>query len=318
MGKKFLIVDQNGTGDYYYIQDAIDAVCKENQGVMILIKEGAYYEKLVVNKPNVTLVGDPGKNVSIIFDDCKNVNESHYKAATVCVLANDFSAENLIFVNSAALEEEGDQTVAVYISADRTQFHHCGFLGLRDTVVTAPRPFQIVERNLVQTHANLSRQYFRCCYFEGDQNIFLGTSTAVFEYCKIHSLNQLANRASCMALSATAPGNNFGYVFRHCIFTGEGTATVTYLSRSLKNAPKIALLECQLGSHLQFEETGTGQHCCEVMDYQSQTENSLNTSAIRPLTEAEAFMYTLEYVFTDAGWCIGTSEYQATKSSRAS
>jgi len=270
MGKKLIVVDQNGQGDYFYIQDAIDAVSPDNLGVMIVVKEGCYYEKLIINKPNVTLVGEPEKMVSIVFDDHK-AGDSGQSTATVWVAAPDFSAENLIFINSAMHEPDVSQATALYINGDRAQFHHCGFLGGEDVVVMAPLPLQVVDKDLGDMPLTLSRLYFKCCYFEGAMNILLNSTTALFEYCKIQRLP--------LGKTETIPNSNFGYVFKKCLFTG------VIDEESPVDPEQMVFIECFLGNQL------------------------LDMADVRP---------TFGDIFSDASWCIGTPEYKAKISSRAS
>lgn len=317
MGKKLIVVDHNGKGDYYYIQDALNAISKDNAGVMILVKEGVYYEKLIINKPNVTLVGEPGKDVTLIFDDQKSLNDSgrtRYSTASVWITADDFSAENLIFANSAETKDMSTEAATICINGDRAQFHHCGFIGRYGTVVTVPKPLRAVSD---EGALDVSRQYFRCCYFEGDVNFLLGNSAAVFEFCKIHSLDRFGNETNYLTLPSVPTDENCRYVFKHCILTGEGPSQSTYLGKGMNHSPKVALMDCRVGEHLHgngwengiFAEHGT-------LDMNNKPLEKFEAS--RVLTGDELSPYTLENIFTDASWCIGTPEYQLKASSRAS
>ena len=324
MGKKLIVVDRKGKGDYYYIQDALDAVRKDNTGIMILVKEGVYYEKIIVDKPHITLVGELGKNVTLVYDDHLTeaedaTNRLSATTATIRISATDFSAENIIFANSASGAENVEQAVTMYIEADRAQFHHCGFLGRRDTLVTAPTPLHIIDKENEGRPVHLSRQYFRCCYFEGDSNFLAGSSTAIFEYCKIHSLNHLGT--GYITTASTPMGHYFGYVFKNCLLTGDAPKHSTYLGRPWKNCPKVAFIQCTLGEHIHPQGWEDASMCCDFVESGNVGAGAdllARSPWSRTLTTEEASRYTLEYIFTDASWCIGTVEYQNKKGSLAS
>lgn len=236
MGQDIIIVDKDGRGDFTYIQDAIDSVPIDNKGVMIVVLEGTYYEKLVINKPNITLLGEPKKNVDIMFDDYKKegfTGGAVSTMATLRVVAPGFSAENLIFVNMGINEPTAEQAVCCYISADRVQFHHCGFLGKGDSMIIAPLPLQVIDRSAEGQLAGLGRQYFRACYIEGDLSMVPGSAVAVFDYSKMQRLPRHTERGG-------VGGHEFGYVFRNSFFTGRIEPEI------LENASKVALIECKI------------------------------------------------------------------------
>ena len=57
-----LIVDDDGTGDYLSIQDAID---NANVGDYIIVKDGTYGDQLTVNVNSLTLSAASGENPTI-------------------------------------------------------------------------------------------------------------------------------------------------------------------------------------------------------------------------------------------------------------
>lgn len=61
-GAETFTVDDNGAGDFYSIQDAINA---SEDGDTIRVFEGAYYENVIVNR-SISLVGNGSSNTSII------------------------------------------------------------------------------------------------------------------------------------------------------------------------------------------------------------------------------------------------------------
>jgi len=59
---KTLVVDNNGNADFRTIQEAIDDA---TAGDVVFVKSGVYYEKIDVNKPNLTIIGE-GNQLAII------------------------------------------------------------------------------------------------------------------------------------------------------------------------------------------------------------------------------------------------------------
>jgi pectinesterase len=68
-----LVVDQNGRGDFRSIQEAIDAVPKDNrQQVVILIKRGTYREKLFITRSFLSLVGEDRDSTRIVHAELRS------------------------------------------------------------------------------------------------------------------------------------------------------------------------------------------------------------------------------------------------------
>jgi len=59
---KTIVVDDDGNADFTTIQEAIN---NATAGDVVLVKSGVYYEKIYVNKPNLTIIGE-GNQLAII------------------------------------------------------------------------------------------------------------------------------------------------------------------------------------------------------------------------------------------------------------
>ncbi len=67
-----LVVAKDGSGDYRYIQDAIDAIrVYLPKSITVRIKKGIYKEKIVVPSTltNITFLGDDRDSTVISYDD---------------------------------------------------------------------------------------------------------------------------------------------------------------------------------------------------------------------------------------------------------
>src|SRR5689334_3486429 len=174
-----IIVATDGSGNYRTVQEAFNAVPANNKKpVIIFVRNGIYKEKLVLDstKQYVTLIGEDKFNTILTYDDHTGKvapdgdTINTYTSASFLEEANNFSAENISFVNDAGFS--AGQAVAIRILGDKAQFHNCRFIGNQDV--------------LFPSQPN-TRQFFQECYIEGTTDFIFGPSTAWFEQCHIHS-----------------------------------------------------------------------------------------------------------------------------------
>ena len=90
-------------------------------------------------------------------------------------------------------------------------FVGCRFLGNQDTIYTGSEG---------------SRLLFTNCYIEGTTDFIFGPSTALFEYCELHS-----KRDSYITAASTPKEVEFGYVFKNCKLTAAPGIKKVYLGR---------------------------------------------------------------------------------------
>ena len=229
------VVAKDGSGDFFTVQEAIDAVPahRKNVRTTVLIRKGEYHEKVTIpeNKINLSLIGQEG--AVITYDDFANrpnamgENMGTSGSSSVYIYAPDFYAENITFANTAG---PVGQAVACFISADRAFFKHCRFLGFQDTLYT---------------YGKGVRNYFEDCYIEGTVDFIFGWSTAVFNRCHIHSL-----RNGYVTAPSTDQGQPYGYVFYDCRLTAAPEATEVYLSRPWRPFAQAVYVRCELGRHI--------------------------------------------------------------------
>lgn len=232
------VVAQDGSGDFFTVQEAINAVpdFRKNVRTTILVRAGAYKEKIIIpeSKINLSLIGETGAVLTNDdFANKKNVfgeNMGTSGSSSCYIYAPDFYAENITFENSAG---PVGQAVACFVSADRAHFKNCRFLGFQDTLYT---------------YSKQSRQYYEDCYIEGTVDFIFGWSTAVFNRCHIHS-----KRDGYVTAPSTDQGKKHGYVFYDCKLTAEPEATKVYLSRPWRPYAQAVFVRCELGKHIHPE-----------------------------------------------------------------
>ena len=229
------VVAQDGSGDFFTVQEAINAVpdFRKNIRTTILIRKGTYKEKIIIpeSKINVSLIGEEGATLTNDdFANKKNVfgeNMGTSGSSSCYIYAPDFYAENITFENSAG---PVGQAVACFVSADRAFFKNCRLLGFQDTLYT---------------YGKQSRQYYEDCYIEGTVDFIFGWSTAVFNRCHIHS-----KRDGYVTAPSTDQGKKYGYVFYDCKLTASPEAKKVYLSRPWRPYAQAVFVRCELGQHV--------------------------------------------------------------------
>src|SRR4051812_4235402 len=133
--KYIFTVAKDGSGDYKYIQDAIDAMrVFPLAPITLFIKNGVYNEKieLPANNTDVTFIGESVDKTIITFNDYSGRSKlTTFTSYTAKISGNRFVAENITFVNSAG---PVGQALALYVDADKAVFKNCRFIGNQDTI----------------------------------------------------------------------------------------------------------------------------------------------------------------------------------------
>ncbi|HEV8273248.1 MAG TPA: pectinesterase family protein, partial [Chitinophagaceae bacterium] len=225
--KYVFTVAKDGTGDYYNIQDAIDAMrVYPLAPITLYIKNGIYNEKieLPANNTDVTFIGENVDSTIITFNDYSGKGKhTTFTSYTAKISGNRFRAENITFANSAG---PVGQALALYVDADKAVFKNCKFLGNQDTIFTS---------------GEQSRQLFTDCYIEGTTDFIFGPATAVFQNCTIR-----AKANSFITAASTTPGKAFGYVFMNCKIIADSSVDKLYLGRPWRANAKTVFIHCGL------------------------------------------------------------------------
>ncbi|GAB2944301.1 hypothetical protein GCM10027048_06330 [Hymenobacter coalescens] len=231
-----LTVAADGSGTHLTVQSALDAVPKGNTSpITIFIKKGTYKEKLNLGKKQnfVKLVGESLEETILQYDDyngrvVEGATEplGTSEASSFRVFADDFSAENLTFQNTAGL---AGQAPAMWVYGDKAQFRNCRFLGYRDTLYV---------------YGYGSRQYYKNCYIEGTTDYILGAGTAWFEDCTLFC----KPKGTCIMAPSTPDTVTFGYVFQRCKIVGDAPEASYFLARPWKPFGKAVFLNCEMSA----------------------------------------------------------------------
>jgi len=299
-----IIVAADGSGQFRTVQAAVDAVAEHNTNpVVISIRPGVYKECIIVprGKRFIRFVGqDPNKtvltydlNAGMLGDDGRPIGT--FRTPSTTIVADDFSAENITFENSAG---PVGQALALTVIGDRAVFRNCRFLGWQDTLL-----------------AQTGRQYFEKCYIAGHCDFIFGGSTAFFESCHIHCL-----RDGYITAAATPEHQPYGYVFSNCRITGESADVHTYLGRPWRDFAGVIFLNTEMSEVVRPAgwdnwRQPNREKTSRYAEYNSSGPGANPQARVpwaRRLTEAEAKEITLEKVLggTD-GWNPRTGEVRS-------
>ena len=184
---------------------------------VVFIRKGRYREKLTIDRPRITLLGESRDSTVITYDaaaDTPSPGGGRYGTRgsfTLRIVAPDFRVENLTIENSFdypanAAKPDSDsskfrnpQAVALMtdLGSDRATFVNVRILGYQDTLFT-----------------NSGRQYFYKCYIAGHVDFIFGAGRSVFEDCDIVSLDRGSKTNNGYVTAASTPASEqFGFLF---------------------------------------------------------------------------------------------------------
>jgi pectinesterase len=282
------VVAKDGSGDYKYIQDAIDAMrVFPLAPITLYIKNGVYTEKIELSENNtdVTFIGESADKTIITFNDYSGRGKhiGTFNSYTVKISGNRFKAENITFENSAGTV---GQALALYVDADKAIFKNCKFLGNQDTMYLG---------------GEYSRQLFENCYIEGTTDFIFGPSTAVFKDCTIHCKSN-----SYITAPNTTKGKAFGFVFLDCNITTANNVTKVFLGRPWRHWARSVFIGCVLPEQIApkgWHNWGNveNEKTAFFAEYKCTGEGFKPTERVKwshQLSDKDAKKYTLNTIFS--------------------
>lgn len=268
-------VSQDTKGDFQRLTDALQSIPKDYEGqVIIFLHEGIYKEKLYIDRPFITIIGDGAEKTVITYDDYAlnkmpdGTKRGTFRTQTMLIYTHDFTAKDITIENNAGFGKKVGQALALYVDGDRNKFFNCRLLGSQDTLFTGPLPPSELKAGgftgpLEHAPRINGRQYYYQCYIRGDVDFIFGSATAYFEECEIYSQKYDEEPSAIdssqqkiygyVTAASTAEGQDYGYVFNRCRLTGNCPVNSVYLGRPWRNYAKTVFIECELGEHIRRE-----------------------------------------------------------------
>jgi pectinesterase len=295
-GQTDLFVAADGSAPFKSVQEAIMSVPSgsSTNPVIIHIKPGVYKELVSVQREKrfFHLVGKNATNTVLTFNlfagltnfDGKPIGT--FRTPSTMIDADDFTAENLTFENTAGAV---GQALAIRVDGDRATFRNCRFLGWQDTILL-----------------NRGRQYFENCDIAGAVDFIFGAATAWFEKCNIDCLGN-----GYITAASTPVDQPFGFVFSDCKITGANPGVKIFLGRPWRIYASTIFLNTEMSDvirpegwndwkkpqahttarYTEFNSTGAGASPTNRPDW------------IKQLTKSEAEKITVQKVLGgDDGW----------------
>ncbi len=293
---------------------------------VVYILDGRYHEKVLVDRPNVHLLGQSEHGTVLAYDDVADRKGPDGRPLglrgswTLAVSAPDFRLERMTVENAFDYmvnykKEASDTTkvkdaqgpaVALFVGSDRAVFRDCLIRGQQGTLL-----------------ADAGRSYFRGCTIVGSVDMILGGGRAVFEDCDILSLDRgLPQDNGYIAAASTPSAQPYGFVFLHDRLrkaTPSLAPGSVYLGRPWHPTAdstvtsSVVFLDCEMDDHIaaaawtrmpSVDAHGT-RTWYEPRDARFFERGSSGPGAIkdagrRLLSEQEAKAYTLEKILD--GW----------------
>lgn len=290
----YLVVAQDGSGNYGSVQAALDAIPPHNTApITIFIRNGFYREKLQLDSTRdfVTLIGEDVCNTILTYDDHpgklspQGDSIDTRSSYSFRIKGNDFSARDITFRNDAGFS--AGQAVAVEVQGDKARFINCRIIGNQD---------------ILFLNSEKSRQYYQDCYIEGTTDFIFGAATAWFEACHIHS-----KKNSHVTAASTPQDHPYGFIFHDCMLTGDTAIHNASLGRPWRAYANVNYIHCYIANFIRPEGWSNWNNTdnykttryAEYLNYGPGADTTSRVSWSHQLTKQEVQQMTLKNIFGD-------------------
>ncbi|HEY9227165.1 MAG TPA: pectinesterase family protein, partial [Gemmatimonadaceae bacterium] len=255
---------ESGVPTYRTIGNALTGLPANGAArAVVFVRNGRYREKLTIDRPRVTLLGESRDGAVLTYDaaaDTPTPTGGTYGTRgsfTLRIVAPDFRAENITIENAFdypanAAKPDSDRTkfrnpqaVALMtdLGSDRATFVNVKITGHQDTLFP-----------------NSGRAYFKNCEIWGHVDFIFGAGQAVFENCDIVSRDRgSTTNNGYIAAPSTNGDRPFGFVFLRSRLKKErlqmAPASVTlgrpwhpFADAAVNSA--VAYIECWMDDHI--------------------------------------------------------------------
>ena len=293
---------------------------------VVFVRAGRYHEKLTIEVPRLTLVGESRDSTVITYDAAAGLPTptggtwGTRGSGTLRIIAPDFRAEHLTIENAfdyiANMRKAKDdptkvanaQGVALTLDSgsDRASFADVRVTGHQDTFF-----------------ANAGRAYFYRSTITGSVDFIFGAGIAVFDSCDIVSRDRgSATNNGYITAASTARSQPYGLLFIHTRLSREvptlarnsvalGRPWHPFADQAIQ--PSVVFVECWMDEHIGargWDRMGmtdsTGQRVwaepesARFFEYHSSGPGAVPGPNRRVLSDADAARYTV--VAALGGW----------------
>ncbi|MBP5136303.1 MAG: Ig-like domain-containing protein [Paludibacteraceae bacterium] len=281
----FIVGKDDGYGyddSYSTIQEAIDAIDDDSQRSIIYVRPGVYNEKLVVDKKNVSIIGQHRDSVVIAYNECASTSTAQpdhntglvpgdigttVASYTMLIAADNFYGEGFTVRNDYDWINSTDnkrQNVAL-----------CRTSG--DGIVLNNVSLEGVE-NVYFSKKTTGRVYMTNCRLVGGSDIITSGGTVVADSCSFEVIK------GGRSLSAAFQSDyDFGIVLYNSNVSQADTTgffipaeKTYYAGRPKKNGAKITMLDCSFENDI-LSESAWSNSISEIEDAEQVNYNEYGT-----------------------------------------
>lgn len=232
-GERVIRVNQDGSGEFKTINDAINSIPQGNtKRVILSIGAGEYVEKIKIDrsKPFITFYGSPDAMPNVTFGGTAK-EYGTVDSATLIVESDYFMAVNIIIANSSPRPDgkrEGAQAAALRISGTKAAFYNCKIIGFQDTLCD-----------------DRGNHFFKDCHIQGTVDFIFGSGKSLYLSTELRAMGDTGLTVITAHARESASEDN-GFAFVHCTIEGSGNGT--YLGRAWKNSPRVVYAYTTMGN----------------------------------------------------------------------
>ena len=316
-----------GTPTFRSLGAALTALPPNGVGrAAILMKSGRYHEKLTIDRPYVSIVGESRDSTILSYDaaaDTPNPGGGTYGTRgsfTLRVVAPDFRAESLTIENAFdypanVAKPDSDKTklknmqavaLMLDLGSDRATFVNVKITGFQDTLFP-----------------NSGRSYFARCEVWGHVDFIFGAGQAVFDDCDIVSRDRGSKTNNGYVTAASTDiGQPYGFLFLRSRLKKErpqmapNSVTLGRPWHPFANpraVASVAFVDCWMDDHVgehgwdrmsSVDSTGTRvwyePASARFREYATSGPGAVRSQTRRMLSDADAARYTPSAVLS--GW----------------
>ena len=234
----WIVVAQDGSGDFSLIQDALNSVpAGSSEGFIIFIKNGVYNEKIFIEKSNIALVGEDKEKTKILYAELrKNWRGNHsndYGSAVVNIKNNvtDILFSTLTIDNNYG-NIYGDHDHAFTVRAGE---------GVTRIIIDNCKIISYGGDTLSLWNTDDGMYYHSNCYFEGWVDYVCPRG-----YCYIENSYFFGHNLTASIWHDGSHNEDHKFVLRNCRFDGVKGFPLGRFHRDAQ----FFLIDCSFSNHM--------------------------------------------------------------------
>lgn len=304
-----IVVSADGYGDFPTVREALKSIPIQNQERrVIFIKHGTYREKILIDRPYVTIEGQDTDGTVLSYDDKPTDRGSDGKPlGTYGDYAVKVSGDDCIIRNLTIQTLAGPKVgpaVALEVHADHVRIDHCHILGYQDTLLLQNKADETVSDNPPdQPTLQTNRIYITNSLIRGSVDFIFGSAIAIVDHCEIQSA-----LTGYVTAASTPEEQQYGFVFMHCRMRAEnheGGPLTAYLGRPWRSHASVTYIDTDMAGHIPPAgwddwEKESNRSTARFSEYGSTGEGGGLADRVpwaKELTRDEADAYTMSDIF---------------------